>query len=58
MPGLEQLLNRRPKRVSVPTLLDGCVDLWTARRIAARAIVRIPQDPEWGADGLKMELVR
>jgi predicted RNase H-like nuclease len=39
-------------------VLDACVDLWTARRIAARAVSRLPEVPEWNDDGLRMELVR
>lgn len=35
-----------------------CVGLWTARRIAARAVSRLPENPEWNEDGLRMELVR
>jgi predicted RNase H-like nuclease len=58
MPGLERVLDHRPGGVKVPTLLDACVDLWTARRIAARAVTRLPDVPEWNEDGLRMELVR
>lgn len=58
MPGLDRVLENRPPGVNIPTLLDACVDLWTARRIAARAITRLPEVPEWNEDGLRMELVR
>jgi len=58
MPGLARLLDNRPEAVSLPRLLDACVDLWTARRIAARAVARLPEVPEWNEDGLRMELVR
>lgn len=58
MPGLERVLDNRPPRVRVPALLDAAVNLWTARRIAARAITRLPEVPEWNNDGLRMELVR
>jgi predicted RNase H-like nuclease len=44
--------------VRLPTVLDACVDLWTSRRIAARAVSRLPDVPEWNEDGLRMELVR
>jgi predicted RNase H-like nuclease len=30
----------------------------TARRIAARAVDRIPEDPEWDEQGIRMELLR
>jgi predicted RNase H-like nuclease len=58
MPGLDRVLDNRPERVKLPALLDACVDLWTARRIAARAVTRLPDVPEWNEDGLRMELVR
>jgi predicted RNase H-like nuclease len=44
--------------VSQAHLLDVAVFVWTARRIFARAAVRIPQDPEWDEQGLRMEIVR
>ena len=58
MPGLERVLDNRPESVPLPRLLDACVDLWTARRVAARALSRLPEVPEWNEDGLRMELVR
>ena len=58
MPGLDRTLDNRPDDVPLPRLLDACVDLWTARRIAARALSRLPEVPEWNEDGLRMELVR
>lgn len=58
MNGLDRILDNQPDNVSLPRLLDGAIDLWTARRIAARAITRLPQAPEWNEDGLKMEMVR
>jgi predicted RNase H-like nuclease len=39
-------------------LLDAAACLWTARRVAARAATRIPMDPEWDSQGLRMEIVR
>lgn len=58
MPGLDRVLDNCPAGVRLPRLLDACVDLWTARRIAARAVARIPDVPEWNADGFRMEIVR
>ena len=58
MPGLERVLDNVPAGVRLPTALDACVNLWTARRIAARAVSRLPEVPEWNEDGLRMELVR
>ncbi|MCW2929021.1 MAG: hypothetical protein JWM86_2989, partial [Thermoleophilia bacterium] len=39
-------------------LLDAMADMVTARRIAARAVIRIPEDPEWDEQGVRMELLR
>jgi predicted RNase H-like nuclease len=58
MPGLERVLDNVPDGIRLPTVLDACVDLWTARRIAARAVARLPEVPEWNEDGLRMEMVR
>lgn len=58
MPGLERVLDNIPEGIRLPTVLDACVDLWTARRIAARAVARLPEVPEWNEDGLRMEMVR
>ena len=58
IPGLERVLDNIPAGVKLPTLLDACVGLWTARRIAARAVSRLPEVPEWNDDGLRMEIVR
>jgi predicted RNase H-like nuclease len=44
--------------VAIHHLLDAVAVLWTARRIAARAVSRIPMDPEWDNTGLRMEYVR
>lgn len=37
---------------------DACADLWSARRIAGRAINSLPETPEWDDQGRRMELVR
>ena len=58
MPGLERVLDNIPDGIRLPVVLDACVDLWTARRIAARAVARLPEVPEWNEDGLRMEMVR
>jgi predicted RNase H-like nuclease len=39
-------------------LLDATAILWSARRIFAKAALRIPDEPEWDEHGLRMELVR
>ena len=58
VPGLDRVLENRPADVTLPRLLDACINLWTARRIAARAITRMPEVPEWDSEGLRMEIVR
>lgn len=55
--GIERVIDNRPRRAPLPRLLDACADLWTARRIAARSVTRIPLTPEWDSQGLKMEFV-
>lgn len=57
--GLEARLEAGwPKGSNRTNLLDALACLWTARRVAARAAVRIPENPEWNKDGLRMELTR
>ena len=46
-----------PRGATRPNVLDAYAALWTARRIAARAATRLPENPEWNADGLRMELM-
>ncbi len=58
VPGIERILEIELDDVPLAHLLDAAAMLWTARRIFARAAVRIPTDPEWDDQGLRMELVR
>ena len=55
MPGCDRLFESVPEGASIEVVLDATADLWTARRIAARAIQRLPEDPVWddsrAADG-------
>lgn len=57
-PGIEQVINASIRGVRPHHLLDGAACLWAARRIAARAISRLPVDPEWDELGLRTEIVR
>jgi predicted RNase H-like nuclease len=57
-PAVDRLLDNRPRGMREPHLLDAAACLWTARRIAARAVVRIPEDAEWDGEGLRMEIIR
>jgi predicted RNase H-like nuclease len=58
MPGLEMFVDNRVVGASPWQLLDACGVLWTARRIAARAVNRVPETPEWNGEGLRMEIIR
>jgi predicted RNase H-like nuclease len=55
--GVEKILNANFARVPYSHLLDAAAFLWTARRVFARAAIRIPNDAEWDDQGLRMELV-
>jgi len=57
-PGVERIIDTRLPRVRPAHLFDAAVCLWTARRIVARAVNRLPEDPEWDSLGLRMEMVR
>ena len=58
-PGAERILEVRDCRgVSLSHLVDVAAFLWTARRIFPRAAIRIPEDPEWDEQGLRMEILR
>lgn len=56
--GMELVLDAEIPRVRRWQLIDAAACLTTTRRIAARAMTRIPEDPEWDEKGLRMEIVR
>jgi predicted RNase H-like nuclease len=58
MPGALRIIDAEVPGATPSHLLDVAAILWTARRIFARAAVRIPTDPEWDEQGLRMELLR
>jgi predicted RNase H-like nuclease len=58
IPGGERIYDVELPRVPASHMLDVAAFTWTARRIFARAAIRMPQDPEWDETGLRMELVR
>lgn len=58
VPGVAQVLDAKLPKVRKSNLLDAAACLWTARRIAGRAVNRVPEDPEWDEQGLRMEIVR
>ena len=56
--GVGQILDAKVRGARRHHLVDAAAALWTARRIAGRAVNRLPEDPEWDAQGLRMEIVR
>jgi predicted RNase H-like nuclease len=57
LPGIERILDVEIAGVPHARVLDAAVDLWTARRVLARAVNRLPEDPEWDEEGVRMQLV-
>jgi predicted RNase H-like nuclease len=58
IPGGERIFDAQLARVPYSHMLDVAAFMWTARRIFARAGTRVPQDPQWDEQGLRMEIVR
>lgn len=58
LPGVLRVIDAEVPGASPSHLLDVAAILWTARRIFVRAGIRIPIDPEWDEQGLRMEIVR
>jgi predicted RNase H-like nuclease len=58
VPDVDRIVEAVIPGVSVSHLLDAAACLWTARRVAARVATRVPIDPEWDGQGLRMEIVR
>ena len=57
IPGVGLILDAPLENVTQAHLLDAAAMLWTARRIFSRSAMRLPVDPEWDGQGLRMELV-
>jgi predicted RNase H-like nuclease len=55
---VERILDARIRGVRKAHLLDAAACMWTARRAFGRAVTRMPMDPEWDNEGLRMEIVR
>lgn len=58
VPGIHRVIDAKLVGVSESHLYDVAALLWTARRIHAKAATRIPENPEWDAEGLRKEIVR
>jgi predicted RNase H-like nuclease len=58
LPGALRIIEAEVRGATLSHLLDAAAILWTARRIFAKAAIRIPTEPEWDEQGLRMELLR
>ena len=58
IPGARRVIDAEVPGASPSHLLDAAAIMWTARRIFAKAGVRVPMDPEWDEQGLRMEILR
>jgi predicted RNase H-like nuclease len=57
VPGIEEILEVELEGVSEKHRFDALSLLWTARRVHGHAARRIPVEPEWDSEGLRMEIV-
>lgn len=57
VPGADTAIATPVKGAKPAQILDCLAMLSTARRIRSRGITRLPQDPEWDSQGLRMELL-
>jgi predicted RNase H-like nuclease len=58
VPGALRIIDADVPGATPSHLLDAAAFMWTARRIFAHAAIRIPADPEWDEQGLRMEIFR
>ena len=58
IPGVTRILDTVIPGVSKFQLLGASALLWSARRITSRAGKRVPADPEWDDNGLRIEILR
>ena len=58
IPGVDAVFAADLPGVEKRHLLDATADMVTARRIAARSVERVPEDPEWDEQGVRMEILR
>lgn len=57
VPGIQKVLDADLDQFHREHLLDTAALLWTARRVFAHAAKRVPYDPEWDGQGIRMEIV-
>jgi predicted RNase H-like nuclease len=59
LPGIDEVITRAPPAGAGPThMVQAGAMLWTARRASGRAVSRLPADPTWDVNGMRVELVR
>jgi len=58
MPGVERIIGEKIPGATLAQLLDAAACLWTARRVIARGVVHLPENPEWDSEGIRMEFVQ
>ncbi len=57
IPGIDKVLEVELDGVAESHIFDALSLLWTARRVYGHAARRIPIEPEWDSEGLRMEIV-
>lgn len=59
LPGVDDVVSRTPPHgAGLHHMLQAAAMLWTGRRASGRAISRLPLDPSWDEQGMRVELVR
>ncbi len=57
IPGIENVVEVELPGIAEKHIFDGLALLWTARRVWGHSARRIPKEPEWDSEGLRMEFV-
>jgi predicted RNase H-like nuclease len=57
VPGIEEIMDFELEGASMKHRFDALSLLWTARRVHGHAARRIPSEPEWDSEGIRMEIV-
>ena len=57
IPGIDKVLGVELEGVAESHIFDALSLLWTARRVYGHAARRIPAEPKWDSEGLRMEIV-
>jgi predicted RNase H-like nuclease len=54
---VDRILSADLPKVRESRLIDVAACMWSARRILAKIGTRIPENPEWDSEGLRMEII-